>query len=129
MTALLVRTLSVVAPLLVLVGLWIPGIRRTYVATPALSDAAVETARHVPDDAVLAELCGATGGDAALVPIADGLLDGRVAIPGFAPTVIGMPFDPRDLDRGLPPWRLFLAGLGSRRSCSRPTRSRETSTT
>jgi hypothetical protein len=112
MTALLVRTLSVVAPLLVLVGLWIPGIHRTYVATPALSDAALEAARRVPDDAMLAELCGAIGGDAALVPIADALLDGRVAIPGFAPTAIGMPFDPLDLDRGLPPWRLFLAGLG-----------------
>ena len=75
----------------------------------------VRLARQSPHDPVLRELDGFRLLDVRwsdkeqVVRAGERLLRGVVEVPGYPPTRIGMPFDPRDLDS--PRWQLLLPGL------------------
>jgi len=110
-----ITVLTVLLPVLVMLSVWLLVLQHYAVDDVPVSADMVESARHAPSDAVLTEL-----GDFSLLPIenrgramevkvADGILDGQLALPGLSPAPIGLPFEPDDLD-GLPPaLRLWFA--------------------
>jgi sarcosine oxidase gamma subunit len=111
------RRFGWLAPTLVLAAVWAPIWAHYRIPTLSLSPELVERARAVPEDSVLAELQGArfSGRRWAelpdLLPIAERLLRGEATVPGYATARVRLPFDPGDLDKGLPGWQLELASL------------------
>lgn len=110
--------LSLLAPVLVLGGVWWPEFAHYYVPTPGLPAQAAETARSSPDDVLLQELTRFIPGfglrfcdDAHVVAAADKLLAGRVDIAGLPQMSVTVPFSAADVDRGSGSWQLPFAGL------------------
>ncbi len=98
---------SLIVPLVVLLLVWQPLLTHDAVAGAAVPEPMVASARVAPADAVLREIR-----DFDLLPIdgrtpeteiavANGILAGRLQLPGRQPMPITLPFSPDDLD-GLP---------------------------
>lgn len=109
--------LSYVLPVLLFLLLWLPEIAHYYVPNETISPEMLESGRHMPSNAVFDELQKyrffehSWQDDRQLVLVAEKLLVGSAEIPGFQPTTIQMPFDPRDIDRGSSSWQLEFSGL------------------
>ena len=106
------------APILVIVLVWLPVLDHYAVDGPAVTDAAVDAGRTAPTDAVLLEerdfnlLSQDLGSPAEETAIAEGILRGSLQLPGLPSASIGLPFSPEDLD-GLPSsLQLWFAGYG-----------------
>jgi hypothetical protein len=104
-------------PLIVIALIWVPIVSHFAVRVSRPDLSVVNASRQNPADAVLSELKDFRylevkwPHSTAVVNAADNLLQGRVEIPGYAHTSIHLPFDPADLDSGLPPWQLQFAGM------------------
>ena len=115
---LLVALLVLLAPTLVAAAVWAPTVARNLVPAVAVDDQVIETARDAPSDAVMEaiarfDLLPIDGlDDQAKIAVADGLLEGRLELPGRSPSSIGLPFDPDDLDGVPASLRLWFAGYG-----------------
>lgn len=114
------HALSWVAPVAILVAVWLPHFAHYYVATPAIPPTAVAASRSHPDDARLRELAGFSAGFGVARPVfeladaraaAARLLAGEVAVPGLPPRRVTLPFNPDDLDNELGAGALSFAGL------------------
>jgi hypothetical protein len=88
------------APILVIVLVWLPVLDHYAVDGPAVTDAAVAAGRTVPTDAVLLEerdfdlLSQDLGSPAEETAIAEGILRGSLQLPGLPSASIGLPFSP-----------------------------------
>lgn len=113
------RFIAVALAALVLLSIWLPPLAHYHVNSVVISDDIVRRARLAPAPAVLDELAGykfapgavVAGADA--VAAADLILRGRLRLPGHEEVAIGLPFDPRDLERGLPTWQLLFASMAA----------------
>ena len=112
--------LSLLAPVLILCGVWWPDFAHYYIPTPSIPVHAVDTARGTPDDSLLQELAGFTSipgfppdfsSDRDLTAAADKLLQGEVDIRGLPRTRVTVPFSAEDIDKGRGSWQLSLASL------------------
>jgi hypothetical protein len=113
--ALLVATL--IAPLVVLASVWSPLFFHYYTQTPSVDGQLVAAARQAPPGNILEELDQlrlfparwAQGPQ--LLPVAESLLRGDLAIPGYPPAHIVIPFSPVDFESGSSEWQLEFASL------------------
>ena len=104
-------------PAVIILGIWYPVLSHYHVSKVAIDDQTIESARRLPEDAVLEELAGffpltitpIWDSDDQLIDAAEGILEGRLEIPWYAPTTIGVPFDPNDLEQA--EHRLVLASF------------------
>ncbi|MDD5330466.1 MAG: heparinase II/III family protein [Sulfuricella sp.] len=104
---------------LVLLSIWLPEAAHYHVATPSIAPAVIDRSRALPPIPVMRELAALNLGVEVdlsapeLTRTADKITDGLLQLPGYAPVAIGIPFDPSDLDKGLPTWRLQFASLAA----------------
>lgn len=111
---------SLLAPLVVMVAVWLPHFAHYYTATPQLPAALVERARLAPDDALLRELAGLVTGFGSVqpvfalpdaVPAATALLGGELDVPGLPRMQVTLPFAPDDLDEDSDEGQLTFAAF------------------
>ncbi|NRF66518.1 heparinase II/III family protein [Aquincola sp. S2] len=115
------RIAAAVLPLLLVLAIvWVPEWLHWYVPAPSISDAALQTARTEPADAVLAEIAAMplsaarTEEDEQRIPLrALEVLNGRITLPGYPSTEISRPLAPRDLSAGPPTLQLMQASLAA----------------
>jgi hypothetical protein len=113
------RFIAVALAVLVLLSIWLPPLAHYHVDSVVISDEVVRRARLTPVPAVLDELAGYKFAPGAVVASADSvaaadlILRGRLRLPGHEEVAIGLPFDPRDLERGLPTWQLLFASMAA----------------
>jgi hypothetical protein len=111
--------MAYVAAALVLLSIWLPEVAYHHVATPSIAHEVIDQSREHPSVSVMNELAALTIGVEVnlpapeLVRTADEIAGGVLQLPGYAPLAIGIPFDPRDLDKGLPTWQLQFASLAA----------------
>lgn len=113
-------SLSLLAPLAVLVAVWVPHFAHYYVASDRVTAIMLEESRRAPDDGRLRELADFTSGYLIArpvlelsnpVPAANQLLQGLVDVPGLPRIRISLPFSADDIDRDGDRWQLDFAGL------------------
>lgn len=108
---------SASVPLLVILSVWYPEFQHYYVSGESVSDTALGQLRTGPAEDVLAEvtaqnvLLGLELADEALLELADALLEGILALPGFPAVSMDSRFSAEDLRKGSPTFRLFVASL------------------
>jgi heparinase II/III-like protein len=111
------RLLNWLVPAIVVAAVWAPILTHYRIPRPSLSPELIDRARSSPADTVLAELEGVRYSGRRwsevpdLIPIAERLLKGEAAIPGFPTTKVHLPFDADELERGLPGWQLLQGSL------------------
>lgn len=105
-------------PLLVFFTIWIPQIEQYYVPNTDITDDMVEKARRIPEDAVFQELKEFSFGlnplwknDRELITAAEKMMRGELEITKKFAARFDVPFNPNDLDSGLPTSQLSLAAF------------------
>jgi hypothetical protein len=97
---------------------WAPVVAQNRIPAPAVDAAAVTAARTTPADAVMDEVTGFNLmadprlDRATTIAVADGIVQGRLALPGQPAAALALPFSPRDLDDLPPSVQLWFAGYG-----------------
>lgn len=104
---------------LVLLSIWLPEITHYHVVTPSIAPEVIQKSRELPSILVMEELAALRLGEEVNLPApelirtADEIKKGVLHLAGYAPIPIGIPFDPRDLEKGLPTWQLQFASLAA----------------
>ncbi len=120
MIRLLLRSTAILSlPVITLVAIWFSVIDHYHVSNRGITDDLAEQSRRVPEDALLEELnsfyfmgtLDALDASRTLEAATRILQQGEFAVPGSDPQKVGLPFDPRDLDRGPAVWQLQQASL------------------
>ncbi|NOZ52936.1 MAG: hypothetical protein GXP08_07300 [Gammaproteobacteria bacterium] len=114
----LLKTLSLLAPFLVLISVWFPEFQHYYVPGGHVSDATVQQLRTHPDKNTLTEIAGMPLLDPSIKGLsvqeqADRIIAGELLLPGQPPVKISLPFAASDLDKNSPSWQLSFAGLSA----------------
>jgi hypothetical protein len=107
---------SVLLAGLVLASVWAPELGHWYVRPPLTTALVLETMRKEPAQSVLEEVAAMRLGAVVvpvrqIVPTAERVMRGTLALPGFPPTPITLPFAADDLESGLPTFQLMVASL------------------
>ncbi len=109
--------MSFLAPLVLCALVWLPEIRHFYLPVEDVPPAVVETLRGSPATALLDELTTLrfsnpeSRGSAHILSSARRILAGELALRGYDPVPISIPFAPGDLERGAPAIQLNVASL------------------
>lgn len=116
----LIKIISYVIPISFFIVIWFPIIDQYYISPIDITDEVVNQARIQPSDQIFDELNGkefdfglkkSFENDKKLITVAEKILKGNLEIPGYSPQKISIPFNPDDIDKGLPGWQLQLAGF------------------
>lgn len=102
----------------VFASIWLPELAHWYVRPGAISESGLQAARKAPARQVLDEIAAmqlrpAESYPRQVVEAAELVMRGTLSLPGFPPTRVTLPFDPKDLSRGLPTWQLMGASLAA----------------
>lgn len=104
-------------PVLILLSIWFPLIADYYVPSFTISNEVLRRSRVSPVQAVVDELSvlkftpSVPMAGAELISAAEKLTQSYLQLPGYDPVKIGLPFDPRDLEKGLPTWQLTYSSM------------------
>ncbi len=102
---------------MVFLSLWFPEIKIYYVNTPVLSNQIIEESRLSPSNQVMERIAYIDSSVILDLPnintigIANRIIEGTLQIPGYTPIQINLPFDPVDLKKGSPTWKLLFSSL------------------
>ena len=116
---LLLLMLRLMGVALVFGVIWAPWCAYNHLPEPRIAEDTIDEARHVPDNALLAELGSYDlypslpwANDQHLVKAAEMLLQGRVELPGFQPATVTLPLSSAAMASGPTMWQLFVQSLG-----------------
>ena len=102
---------------IVFISIWLPEVRIYHVDIPSITKEVIQESKKIPSQSVLDELSKMTLGpplnfsNSELLSAADSISNGFLQLPGYEAISINIPFDPQDLSKGLPTWRLHFASL------------------
>lgn len=102
---------------IVFISIWLPEVKIYHVDIPSITKEVIQESKKIPSQPILNELSKMTLGpplnfsNSELLSTADSISNGFLQLPGYEAISINIPFDPQDLNKGLPTWRLHFASL------------------